>query len=194
MANNTQLMCRVQGKLDAIDPMTDGQLLIGDTNDKPLPKTISGAITITKAGLTALAAGAVATAAAIADAILTGAKVAVVGDANIVGGIPVLFRINIADASADTDVVMTHKVRVLDAWFRSSGIAAHAANDTVQLKNGANAITDAIAKTATVNSLVRAGTISPTYEEIAAAGTLRVTAVKDTNVAGTMYVLAVRVA
>lgn len=189
-----QLVARIKGYLKNIGVATDGQLLIGDTGDMPAWKTVTGAITITKAGLTALAAGAVATAAAIADAILTGAKVAVVANANVVGGIPVLFRINIADASADTDVVMTHKVRVLDAWFRSSGIAAHAANDTVQLKNGANAITNAIAKTATVNSLVRAGTIDPTYEEIAAAGTLRVTAVKDTNVAGTMYVLAVRVA
>lgn len=124
---------------------------------------------------------------------VVGTQLATLANAAVILGVPGIIRIDIVDASADTDVVMTHKVRVLDAWFRSSGIAAHAANDTVQLKNGANAITDAVAKTATVNSVKRASTISPTYEEIAAGGTLRVTAVKDTNVAGTMYVLAVRV-
>jgi hypothetical protein len=44
-----------------------------------------------------------------ADATLNGAKAAVVADANVVGGIPVLFRIDCADASANVDVVSTHK-------------------------------------------------------------------------------------
>jgi hypothetical protein len=126
--------------------------------------------------------------------IVNGAKVADVANANVIGGVPTIFRVNIADASGDTDVVMTHKVRVLDFWFRASGIAGHASLDTVQLKNSANAITDAVAKTATVNSVKRCASIDPTYEEIAAGGTLRITAAKNTNVAGTAYVLAVRVA
>lgn len=124
---------------------------------------------------------------------VSGTQLANVDNAATVVGVPGLIRINVADATGDTDVVMEHKVRVLDAWFRNSGIAAHAATDTVQLKNGADAITDAIAKTATVNAVKRAATINPTYEEIAAGGTMRVAATKTTNVAGTMYVLAVRV-
>lgn len=124
---------------------------------------------------------------------LTGRAAAVVANANVIGGVPIIFRLDIADASADTDVVMTHKVRVLDAWALNTGIAAHAANDTWQVKNGANAISDAVAKGATVNAVKRIGSIDPARHDIAAAGTLRVSAVKDTNAAITLYVLAVRV-
>lgn len=124
---------------------------------------------------------------------LTGRVAAVIANANVIGGVPIIFRLDIADASADTDVIMTHKIRVLDAWALNTGIAAHAANDTWQVKNGANAITDAVAKGATVNAIKRASTIDPARHEIASAGTLRVSAVKDTNAAITLYVLAVRV-
>lgn len=125
---------------------------------------------------------------------LTGRIAAVVANANVIGGIPVLFRIDVADASGDTDVVVTHKIRVLDAWALNTGIAAHATLDTWQVKNGANAISDAVAKTATVNAVKRISTIDPARHEIAAAGTLRITAAKNTNAAVTVYVLAVRVA
>lgn len=125
---------------------------------------------------------------------LTGRVAANVANANVIGGLPVLFRIDVADASADTDVTVTNKIRVLDAWAVNTGIAAHASADTWQVKNAANAITDAVAKTATVNAVKRISTINPTYHEIAAAGTLRITAVKNTNAAVTVYVLAVRVA
>lgn len=131
---------------------------------------------------------------AVADGALTGTKAAVVANANVVGGVPVLFRIDCADASADVDVVSTHKIRVLDAWALNTGIAAHAANDTWQIKNGANAISDAVAKTATVNAVKRISTIDPARHEIAAGDTLRVTTVKATNAAVTVYVLAIRVA
>ncbi len=127
-------------------------------------------------------------------AFLAGFHVATVADDNKVGGIPVLHRVDIADASGDTDVVLTHKTRIVDVWLRSSGIGAHGTDDHVQVFNGANAVTNEIAKTATVNSVVHASTINPTYEEIAAGGTLKVTAVKSTNVACTVYVLGVRVA
>ncbi len=125
---------------------------------------------------------------------ITGRIVGNVANANVIGGVPILFRIDVGDASADTDVVTTHKIRILDAWGLNTGIAAHASADTWQLKNSTNAITDAVAKTATVNAVKRIGTINPTYHEIAAGGTLRVTAVKDTNAAVTVYVLAIRVA
>src|SRR5579864_3854982 len=46
----------------------------------------------------------------------TGAQVATVAESNVIGGIPLVFMIPIAaGALADTDIVMTHKVRVLDA-------------------------------------------------------------------------------
>lgn len=129
-----------------------------------------------------------------AVAALDAQAVANLGNAAVVPGIPVLFTLNIADASADTDIVTTYKLKVIDFFFLNTGIGAHAANDTVQVKNSTNAITDAVAKTATVNKVVRASTINPANSTISAGGTLRVTAVKDTNVAGVAHILAVRVA
>lgn len=147
----------------------------------------NGAVTTAK-----LAANAV-TEAKLAAASLTGLVAAVVANANVIGGLTVLHRIDVADASADTDVVLTHKERIIDAWAQNTGIAAHAANDTWQVKNGANALSDVVAKTAAVNAIRRISTIDPARAEIAAGGTLRVTAVKDTNAAVTVYVLGIRV-
>lgn len=154
------------------------------------PAPALGANSVATANIANLAV----TQAKIATASLTGLVAAVVADDNVIGGLPVLHRIDVADASANTDVVLTHKTRVIDAWGLNTGIAAHAANDTWQVKNGANAISDAVAKTATVNAVKRIGTIDPATAEIAAGGTLRITAVKDTNAAVTVYVLGIRVA
>jgi hypothetical protein len=158
-----------------------------------------GALAVTAAKLAAdavetakIAAGAV-TEVKIAAASLTGLIAKVVADKNVIGGLTVLHRIDVADASGNTDVTLTHKTRIIDAWAVNTGIAAHAANDTWQVKNGATAISDAVAKTATVNAIKRISTIDPAAAEIAAGGTLRIAAVKDTNAAVTVYVLGIRV-
>lgn len=127
-------------------------------------------------------------------AVLDGSDVATVANANVIGGIPTLFRIDVPDGTGNTDVVVTNKIRVLDAWGMNTGIAAHATADTWQVKNGATAISDAVAKTATVNAVKRISTLDPAQVEIAAGGTLRIAAVHNTNSAVTVYVLAVRVA
>ena len=75
-----------------------------------------------------------------------------------------------------------------------AGAAAHATTDTVQLLSTAAAITDALAKTATQEAIIRAATIDQTNSVIAAGGKIRVTASKTTNVACIAYVLAIRVA
>jgi predicted RecA/RadA family phage recombinase len=134
------------------------------------------------------------TEAKLAAASLTGLVAAVVADANVIGGLLVIHRIDVADASGDTDVVLTHKTRIIDAWGLNTGIAANATLDTWQVKNGANAISDAVQKTATVNAVRRIATIDPARAEIAAGGTLRITAAKNTNAAATIYVLGIRVA
>ena len=134
------------------------------------------------------------TEAKIAAASLTGLIAKIVADANVIGGLMVLHRIDVPDATGNVDVVLTHKTRVIDAWALNTGIAAHAANDTWQVKNAGNAISDAVAKTATVNAVKRISTITPAQAEIAAGGTLRIAAVKDTNAAVTAYVLGIRVA
>ena len=124
----------------------------------------------------------------------TGAQVATVAEGNVIGGIPLLFMIPIiAGPLADTDIVMTHKVRVLDAHLilRGAGVAA----TTLQVKNGANAITNAMAASGADDSLVRAASIDDAQYEIAAAGILRVTsATGATQPDALVVVTAVRVA
>jgi len=139
-----------------------------------------------------LAAGAVSEA-KITAASLTGLIAAVVANANVIGGIPVLHRINIAaGANADTDVILTHKTRVIDAWLVLTGAGVTSAVLTV--KNGATAITDGMAASGSDKALVRCATIDDAQHEIAAGGTLRVTgSAGATQPAATVYVLGVRV-
>lgn len=121
---------------------------------------------------------------------LDGTQAAEVADVNVIGGLPVLFRIAAAALTGDTDVTMTHKVRVVDAWCVAT--AAGGAGDTITIKNGATAITDAMDLNVSDKVVVRAGTIDDASHEIAAAGTLRVTGASGATAA--VYVLAIRVA
>lgn len=177
----------------AMTAIADGAILIGDAAGAGAAKTLSGDITTTREGVTAIGAGKV-TQAMDAPNTRDATIVANLANAAVIPGITCLFTLNIADASGDTDITTTFKVKVVDFWFLNTGIAAHAANDTIQLKSTGDAITNVIAKTATVNALPRAGTIDPATATVAAGGILRVTAVKDTNVAGVAHILCVRVA
>lgn len=130
---------------------------------------------------------------------LEGTTVANVANANVIGGLPVLHRINIAGGAAgNTDVVLTHKTRVLDVWAVHTGGAGEA-GDTIRVHNGAaGAITDAMDWSGADTALVRAANIDDAQHEIAAGGTLRVTttdadAGNDVG-AGVVYVLGIRVA
>lgn len=136
------------------------------------------------------------TAAKIADDILNGAKVAEVADDNVIGGIPVIFRILLGSgANANHDVTVTNKVRVIDAWNAMKG--AGTAGSTVTVQNNTNAISDAMdCSSAGDKDVVRAGEIDDAYHEIAAGGTLRVaTASSGGDFPGAeCYVMALRVA
>lgn len=150
-------------------------------------------------GTTQLAAGGVTEAKlqpGAAGAGITGLATKFVADANVIGGIPVIHRIAIADASGNTDVVFTHKTKILKAWFKNLGIAAHNTDDTLRLTSGTgtNYITAVTPKTNVVNAVINFATLIETYDTIAASGTLRVTAVKDTNAAAEVYILGIRVA
>lgn len=127
-------------------------------------------------------------------ALLTGLHAAVVGNANVIGGLPVLHRIDIADgASGNTDVVLTHKTRIIDAWVVLT--AAGNAGNTYTVQSAGNAITDAITPGASDTTLARAAQINDANHEIAAAGTLRVAHVRaGGSSAAIVYVLGVRVA
>lgn len=138
------------------------------------------------------------TVAAAADLDLTqhldGADLKNVANVAVIGGIPVVHSINIAAGSnGDTDVVVTHKTRVTDAWLVLTGAGVTSAVLTV--KNGATAITDGMAASGADKALVRAATIDDAQADIAAAGTLRVTGSGGASQpAATVYVLGLRVA
>lgn len=142
---------------------------------------------------TAKIANGAVTEAKLDPASLTGLVAKVVANANVIGGIPVLHRINIAaGANGDTDVVLTHKTRVVDAWLVLTG--AGVASAVLTVKNGATAITDGMAASGSDKALVRCATIDDAQHEVAAGGTLRVTgSAGATQPAATVYVLGVRV-
>lgn len=142
-----------------------------------------------------LAAGTVS-AASVASNSLVGTQVGSTADANVIGGIPVLHRIDVADAATgNVDVTLTHKTRIVDVWIVNNGASGANAN-TIQVLSGANAITDAMSINGKVaGDVVRCAKLDPTYHEIAAAGTLRVTRTRAGGVAAAIvYVLGVRVA
>jgi len=129
---------------------------------------------------------------------LNGSHVDEVANDQTTPGIPVIIPIAVAGGAAgNKDVVITQKVRVIDAWAQHTGGAGEA-NDTIQVLNGANAITDAMSWAGADNVIVRAGTIDDANSAVAAAGTLRVTTVDaDAGAdvgAGIVYVLAIPVA
>lgn len=107
---------------------------------------------------------------------LTGSSIKppVVADANVVGGIAVVHRIAVANGStANTDVVLTNKTHIFDVVvIKTAG--AGGASDTITVKNGTNAITNAMDINVADKAVVRASTIDDAYYEIAAGGTLRV--------------------
>lgn len=113
---------------------------------------------------------------------------------NTAGGLLVVFHV-LADQAggADKDVVLDSKVRVLDVIVVNK--AAGGASDTITVKNGTNAITNAIDTNKADTTITRAGTIDDAQHEIAAGGTLRVTKANGTNDPNCdVYVLAMRVA
>lgn len=120
---------------------------------------------------------------------LGGGAMATVADLD--GGIPVVFRLAAVALTGDVNITVPYKVRVVDAWAVAT--AAGAAGDTVQVKNGANAITNALDFGAAADQdVVRAADIDDANHEIAAAGTLRVTGASAVN--AIVYVMALRVA
>lgn len=142
-----------------------------------------------------LAAGSVAQSNIAANA-LDGTVAGAVADANVIGGLPVLHRIDVAaGTTGNVDVTLTHKTRVTDAWLVKRAAAGGGAG-TIQVKNGTNAITDAISININDQAIARAASIDDAYHEIAAAGTLRITRTRSasTDETCTVYVLGVRVA
>jgi hypothetical protein len=123
-----------------------------------------------------------------------GRLVANTADDNVIGGIPVCHIVAIADGvTADKDITLTHKTRITDVVVVKTA-AAGGASDTITVKNGATAITNAMDINVADKTVVRAGTIDDAQHDVAAAGTLRITKTKASaaNVACLVYVFGVR--
>lgn len=113
-----------------------------------------------------------------------------------VGGIPVVFPVQVADGpTRDIDIVLDHKTRVTDVHLVKQG-GTGGMMDTLQVKNGAAAISDTMYLSGPVGYLNRAQSISDVSWEIPAGGTLRISVYKDAadNVACTVFVHGYRVA
>lgn len=99
---------------------------------------------------------------------------------NAVPGLLVAIEVQVPDAAtSNIDITVNDKVEVLDMSVRKDGGAG--AGNTMQLFNGATAITDAVAA-AVDKTMTRAGTIDVAQNTINAGSVLRLTA---TRAAGT---------
>jgi hypothetical protein len=171
---------KIQTETDAINALpatggtlTNGHIIVGSAGSVATDVAMSGDVTIDNTGAVTIGAGKV-TLAMHSPASLDGTVCKVVAESNIIGGIPVVFEIPVtAGTNADIDITMTHKIRVLGAHvvLRGNGIGSA----VFTIKNGANAITDAMAASGADQTLVRAATIDDAYYEINVSGTLRVT-------------------
>ena len=115
------------------------------------------------------------------QAVMDGRMVRAMDDGEDFGFIPVVLRVNTA-AGADNTVALTmeRKFTVTDVQAQNIG-GAGASSDTLQVKNGASAISNALDMSGADNVIVRAGTIDDAQMEIAAGGTLNVVATDDSG-------------
>lgn len=116
----------------------------------------------------------------------------VAGNGNV-AAIPVVFVKDIADAAtANYDMVMTHKVEIVDVVVQKRSANGGAAN-TVTVQNSTNAISNALSININDTTLARATTIDDANSTIAAGGTLRIAVSKaGGNAACFVVVTAVR--
>lgn len=204
-----QTFTSVQG----VTPVTTASFIsAGDIQDGSVttPKLAALAVTNAKLALLSVATGNIqgdaVTAAQIQDNTIIQAKLAASSydatiarnsvDGNTEGDLLQIFRVDTTGgASANYDVLMAHKVRVIDMWviLRGSGTVS----DTVTLQNVTTDITNSLDVNATDEGIVRAGFVSDTQWEIAASTNLRVAQVDgggSDSPALTVFILALRVA
>jgi len=160
--------------------------------------TVASGLTVS-AGSVTVPAGSIG-AADIADDSLTGDQVATVADDNTEGGIPLIYRIDVAaltasQTSSATDVTVVDKIRVIDvhAVMTVAGVAT----DNMAVYSTGGAITDDISWSGADKAIVRAATIDDAQHEIDGAILRVVIDTSATNAsagAGTVYVTAIKVA
>lgn len=83
------------------------------------------------------------------------------------------------DAAGDVDIVLKSKFQLTEVLLRKVGGATGAFANTIQVKNLATAITEAVSiNGAADNALLRATSVDDATDTVAAGGTLRFTTVK----------------
>ena len=102
-----------------------------------------------------------------------------VANVNPVGGVPFVHRVTCSALTGDVDITLTHKERVIRV--EAIATAAGGAGDTVQVKNGTTAITNALDLNVSDKVVVAASTIDDAQWDVAAGGTLRVTGASGVN-------------
>lgn len=111
-------------------------------------------------------------------------------------GLSVTIPIALADgATATTKYTMPWKIRITDVWIVKTA-GAGGLSDTVQLKNGATAISDAMSINVADQAIVRAATLDDAQTDIASGADLSITKTKASvaNVACIVYVRGIRIA
>ncbi len=109
---------------------------------------------------------------------ISGEDVDRVSDTQTTGGVPVTYLFAIPDAAtADYDRVLDAKFEILDVVVQKRG-GAGAAGNTIQVKNTADVVTDAMDTNDADKVISRPSTIDDAFSTIAAGGTLRVTSTK----------------
>lgn len=156
-----------------------------------------GSTSIADLGVTTakIAASAVTTA-KIADQNITAAKVANTSITGSLPGIAVIWEVDVAATTANYDVVVPNKARILNVWAHKAA-ANGGAGDTVQLKTsgGAANITNALdLNISTDGGNVGASSIDPTNSVVAAGTTLRLAATAVTDCSCRVHILGILVA
>jgi hypothetical protein len=101
-----------------------------------------------------------------------------------------VFRVTATALTGDVDVVMDHKVRVIDVWAVAT--AAGGAGDTIIVKNATTAISSTLDLNVSDKVIARTTTLDDAAWEIDAAGTLKVTGAS--GVTAEVFISAIRVA
>lgn len=127
-------------------------------------------------------------------AILDGTAVKLLATSNVIGGIPVMHKATLAAAAlGNTDITLTHKTEVVDAWVQLTG--AGVASTVLTVGSTGNIITNTFDVSGSDKAILRCTTIDNAYSTIAAGGIMRVTSsVGATQPACVVYVLCLRVA
>ena len=174
--------------------LASAKVMVGDASGLAAAVTLTGDVTNNNAGVTAIGAGKV-TEAMVSPNTLTGLVLANVANANVIGGIPVVHMFSIANAaSADYDITLTHKTKILYCIVVKTSTTAGANANTVQIKSTASAITDAISINGAADQTIKLpATIDDSTQTIAAGGILRCSIVRaGGDAAVDVYVIGVR--